>query len=62
MVFIMRIDDIETPEDILNYLEENIQYGWLDYNKEKHIMTMKDFRKLYRTVSIDETIRCGLGI
>ena len=58
----MKIDEIKTPEDILNYFKENIQYGWLDCNKKKHIMTMKDFRKLYRTVSIDETIKCGLGI
>ena len=58
----MKIDEIKTPEDILQYLEENIEYGWLDLNKEKHIMTMKDFRKLYRTVTIEDTIKSGLGV
>ena len=58
----MKIDEIKTPEDILQYFEENIEYGWLDLNKEKHIMTMKDFRKLYRTVTIKDTIEAGLGV
>lgn len=58
----MIIEDIKTPEDILHYFEENIQYGWLDLNKQQHIMTMKDFRRLYRTVSIEETIKNGMGI
>lgn len=58
----MTIEKLKTPEDILQYFEENIQYGWLDLNKQPHIMTMKDFRKLYRTVSIEETIKSGMGI
>lgn len=58
----MEIDNIKTPEDILQYFEEHIRYGWLDLNKEKHIMTMKDYRKLYRTVTIEETIKYGLGV
>ena len=58
----MKIDEIKTPEDIMQYFEENIQYGWLDLNKEPHIMTMKEYRKLYRTVSIEDTIKYGMGV
>lgn len=58
----MKIDEIKTPEDVLQYFVENIEYGWLDLNKEKHVMTMKDFRKLYRTVTIEDTIKFGLGV
>ncbi len=57
----MKINDIKTPEDILLYMKENITYGWIDINGEKHIKTMKEFRKLYRTMSIDDTIKYGLG-
>lgn len=57
----MDINKIKTPEDILQYFEEHIEYGWLDYKMEKHLMTLKDFRKLYRTVSIEDTINYGLG-
>lgn len=58
----MNIEDIKTPEDVMQYFEENIQYGWLDLNMKPHIMTMKDYRKLYRTVSIEDVIRHGMGV
>ena len=41
----MEIKNIKTPQDILTFMTENIEYGWLDYKKEKHIKTMKNFRK-----------------
>lgn len=57
----MKIDDIKTPEDILEYMRNNIKYGWLDINNGEHIGNMKNFRKLYRTSSIEETISHGIG-
>ena len=57
----MKIDNIKTPEDILEYMNEHIKYGWLDINKEEHINNLKGFRKLYRTSSLEETISHGLG-
>ena len=57
----LKLEDIKSPQDILEYMDKNIEYGWLDENKEKHIKTMKNFRKLYRTVTIEETIKYGLG-
>ncbi len=57
----MKIDEIKTPEDILKFMNENIKYGWLDINNQEHINTMKEFRKIYRTSSIEETLKHGLG-
>lgn len=57
----MEIKDIKTPQDILQFMNENIEYGWIDKNNIKHIGTMKDFRKIYRTMSIEETIENGIG-
>ena len=57
----MKIENIKTPEEILEYMNDNITYGWIDINGEKHIKTMKEFRKLYRTMSLDDTIKYGLG-
>lgn len=57
----MGIHDIKTPEDILEYMRNNIKYGWLDINGEEHIGNMKNFRKLYRTSSIKETLVHGIG-
>ena len=58
----MTINDIKTPEDILEFMNENIRYGWLDINGEEHINTMKEFRRLYRTSSIDECLEHRLGV
>lgn len=57
----MTINEIKTPKDILNFMNENIKYGWIDINNEEHINTMKDFRKLYRTSSLEETLKHGFG-
>lgn len=57
----MKIKDIKSPQDILDFMEENIKYGWLDVNNEEHVGNMKNFRKLYRTSSIDETLSHGIG-
>lgn len=41
-------------------MKTNIKYGWLDINNKVHIGHMENFRKLYRTVSIDEILKYGI--
>lgn len=57
----MNINQIKEPKDILDWMNENIKYGWLDIHNEEHIDNMKNFRKLYRTSSLEETIKHGIG-
>lgn len=57
----MKISDIKTPNDILSFMNDNIKYGWVDINNDEHINNMKEFRKLYRTSSIDETLEHKIG-
>ncbi len=57
----MDIDGIKSPKDIFRYMNDYIEYGWIDINNNKHIKTMKDFRKMYRTSSLEETIENRLG-
>lgn len=57
----MNIEDIKEAEDILEFMKKNIKYGWLDINNNKHVGNMKNFRRLYRTSSLGETIKTGLG-
>lgn len=57
----MTINNIKTPNDILTFMNENIKYGWLDIYNNEHIKTMKDFRKLYRTSSLAETLEHKIG-
>lgn len=57
----MKIEQIKTTQDVYEFIDENIEYGWVDYNGEKHIKTMKDFRKMYRTLSIEQILDVKLG-
>lgn len=52
---------MKTPEDILEYMKKNIKYGWLDKNNEEHIGNLKNFRKLYRTSSLEEIKKHKIG-
>ncbi len=42
-------------------MKDNIKYGRLDINNEKHVENMKNSRGLYRISSMEETIAHGLG-
>ena len=57
----MLINEIKTPHDILEFMKDNIKYGWLDINNEEHIGNMKNFRKMYRTSTIEESLSHGIG-
>ncbi len=57
----MKIENIKTPNDVLEFMKENIKYGWLDINNNEHIGNMKGFRKLYRTSSIEEILQHKIG-
>lgn len=57
----VKMEQIRTPEDIFVWMEDNIQYGWLDMDGNRHIDEMKDFRRLYRTMSMEEILREKIG-
>lgn len=57
----MDLENIKTPQDILEYMKSNIKYGWLDINDEQHIGNMKNFRRLYRTSSLEEILNYKIG-
>lgn len=47
--------------DVYDFMDKNIQYGWIDIYGKEHLNTMKEFRKLYRTMSIEETLEHKIG-
>lgn len=57
----MNINKIDSPEDVYTWIDKNISYGWKDVNGNQHSCGMKGFRKLYRTMSIEETLTCKIG-
>ena len=53
--------NIKTIEDVLSFMKNNIRYGWIDINNNKHIGNMKNFRRLYKTLSINSILEYGIG-
>ena len=53
--------EIKTPEELMIFMNINIEYGWIDKLGEKHLNNLKLFRENYRISSIDEMINTGLG-
>ena len=56
----MELQDIKTPYDILEYMD-NIRYGYIDIYGEEHINTLKGLRRIYRVSSLEETIQRKIG-
>ena len=53
--------NLTTPQQLLDYMKVNIQYGWIGTDNNKHFGNLKNFRKLYRTSSLKEITETGLG-
>ena len=57
----MKLTEIKCPQDVYQFIDENIEYGWIDINGKQHLDTMKEFRKLYKTMSIEEILKHKIG-
>jgi len=55
------IKKIKTPEQIIDFMDTNITYGWTDIFGKKHLNNLKNFRKLYKTNTLDEILDNGYG-
>ena len=57
----MNVERIKTPYDILEFLNENITYGWVGTDDVKRENSLKEFRHYYKTLSIDEILKYKVG-
>lgn len=57
----LTIDEVKTPEDVLKFMEDNISYGWKDLAGKLHLREMNNFRSLYTTSSLEETLQNKMG-
>lgn len=57
----MKLNEIKSSQDVYQFMCDNIQYGWIDVDGKQHLDTMKEFRKLYRTMSIEEILKYKIG-
>ena len=44
----MELNEIKSSHDVYQFIDDNIEYGWIDINREQHLNTMKEFRRLYQ--------------
>lgn len=51
------VPELHTVEDVYEWIDKNIEYGWLGQDGKAHICEMKDFRRQYRTMSVSQTIQ-----
>lgn len=57
----MNLENILTPQDVYSYIDENIEYGYIDIDNVRHINNLKDFRRKYITRGIDDIIKEKIG-
>jgi hypothetical protein len=56
----LKIETIKTPEDVLRFMDEKVEYGWIDGSGKVH-RDMKGFRTEYRIAPTEECLRFGVG-
>ena len=39
----MELDEVKSSKDVFQFMLDDIEYGWIDINGDKHIKTMKEF-------------------
>lgn len=52
---------LNSDNDLMNFMNQNITYGWKDCNQGLHFNNLKGFRESYRISSINEMLETGLG-
>ncbi len=57
----MKIEELKTAKDVYKFIDENIEYGWIDCFGKIHLNTMKEFRKIYRTMSLEQILEYKIG-
>lgn len=54
-------DDVSTPDELMDYMNRYIVYGWLDNQGNRHVENLKEFRRNYRISSLEEILSSKLG-
>ena len=52
---------LNSDTDLMNFMNQNITYGWKDFNQGLHFNNLKGFRENYKISSINEILETGLG-
>ena len=53
--------NLKTVNELMDFMNKNITYGWLDINNDLHFNNLFNFRKNYKVSSIKEILESGVG-
>lgn len=54
-------ENLKNPNELMDFMDINIKYGWVDKYGQKHINNLRGFREKYRINSLIEVLQTGLG-
>ncbi len=54
-------NELSTPEELMDYMNLNILYGWVDNENKEHLNDLKGFKPIYHTMSIEEILSYKVG-
>lgn len=57
----MNIALIKNPQELFNYMERTLTYGWIDIYGEKHEHSSEDIREKYHINSLEQVLESGLA-
>ena len=52
---------IQTPNELMDFMNQNITYGWVDNEDKLHFNNLKHFREQYKTSTLDKILEFGIG-
>lgn len=54
--------DVNTPEELMEFMNQYIKYGWIGKDNKIRIACMDDFVEQYRMSTLEEVFEIGVGI
>lgn len=55
-------DKLKTPDELMEFMNKYIKYGWIGKDNILRISTIQDFTKQYRVSTLEEVLQTGIGI
>ena len=56
------MNKLDLVNDFMDFMDNNISYGWLGIDNIVRVNSLKDFKEYYRTMSIEDIIKNGVGL
>lgn len=55
------LNNINSIEELYEYMDKNIKYGWLGIDGIVRIDSLKGFKEYYKTMNVEDIINSGVG-